>query len=350
MSQAYFLIPGLLLPHEAQSVITPSSLAAASTLTAAVKGDFTRQTLVSGPLACSVHLAWTWRVLTRRPLPFSSAPFAWLIDDGPDLTSEIWSLHVFHREPDGRVVAADLSEETVEAVCQTLRRPLSERGFTLQRWDKIFYLTRQTGWGVMTPEWPVIRAARAQADDVAPLPEADEVIAQEARTDLHDLTNLLRRADIRDVQGRQLTELAITGGGCQQRFNPPTKIRSVLADDATIRSWAQESGILNHRTGRVDHAEQWPEDAPAGDLIAVLDFLYEPWLKNDWTEWMNRLPAVVSSFQALAPAARRKQCDTAVLVACGVTDTVTVATATSTGGLLARLRQKAVPASQWIFE
>ena len=350
MSQAYFLFPGLLLPEEARAHLTTETLSAAERFSGAVKGDVVRQTLTAGPLAGSVHLAWVWQVVTRRPLPFSSAPFAWLIDDGPDLTSEIWSLTCFTEE-NGRPTDITLTDDTVEDLSVLLRRPLEERGFTLQRWDKTFYLTRQTGWGVVAPEWPVIHAGLVPYDCLAPLPEADASVLAEALDDLHTLNRLLADARLTDAAGHPVTGLAITGGGCQQRFNPPTKIRSVLADTPFIRSWAQESGILNHRTGRVTGASVWPEDAPAGDVIAVIDVLYEPWLNRDWAEWSRRLPDALAAFETLAAASKKKNCTTALIVACGMTDTVTLTTSTApAAGLLARLTQKRLPAASWLFE
>ena len=350
MSQAYFLIPGLLLPADARSKITAETLTVADRFSAAVKGDPIRQTLVAGPLTGSVHLAWVWQVVTRRPLPFSSAPFAWLIDDGPDLTSEIWSLTCFTSAA-GHPADITLTDDTVEALSVLLRRPLEERGFTLQRWDKTFYLTRQTGWGVVAPEWPVIRAGLVSYDGLAPLPEANQTVLEDARDDLHTLNQILADARLTDAAGQLITGLAITGGGCQQRFNPPTKIRSVLADTPFIRSWAQESGILNHRTGRVTGTTVWPEDAPAGDVIAVIDMLYEPWLKRDWTEWAHRLPDTLAACKTLAAASKKKNCTTALVVACGMTDTVTLTTTTApAAGLLARLTQKRLPAASWLFE
>ncbi len=351
MSQAYFLIPGLLLPPDARKSVSQEALRTASALTKSVKGDAVRQTLVAGPLAGSPHLAWLWRVVTRRDLPFSSAPFAWLIDDGPDLTSEIWSPVFFATDETGRPAELTLDDDAVERLCQLTRKPLEARGFTLQRWDRTFYLTRQTGWGVMTPEWPVIRAGLATPLDLAPLPEADAAIAEGALSDLRELTDIVKNSGVTDAAGRPVTGLAITGGGCQQRFNPPTKIRSVLSDTPFIRSWAQESGILNHRTGRVTGAVEWPQDAPPGDVIAVLDALYEPWLRRDWTAWSEALPGVIASFETLSAAAKKKNCSASLLVACGMTDTVTVTTAPAgASGLLARLTQKAVPAESWIFE
>ena len=350
MSQAYFLFPGLLLPEEARPHLSTETLAVADRLSSAVKGNVVRQTLVAGPFAGSVHLAWVWQVVTRRPLPFSSAPFAWLIDDGPDLTSEIWSLTCFTTE-NGRPADIALTDDTVENLAVLLRRPLEERGFTLQRWDKTFYLTRQTGWGVVAPEWPVIRAGLVPYDSLAPLPEADASVLPGALDDLHELNRLLAAARLTDAEGRPITGLAVTGGGCQQRFNPPTKIRSVLADTPFIRSWAQESGILNHRTGRVTGTTVWPEDAPAGDVVAVVDALYEPWLNRNWTLWSQRLPDAVNAFETLAAASKKKNCTTALIVACGMTDTVTLtAPAAPTSGLLARLTQKRLPAVSWLFE
>ena len=93
------------------------------------------------------------------------------------------------------------------------------------------------------------------------------------------------------------------------------------------------------------------EDAPAGDVVAVIDALYEPWLNRNWTLWSQRLPDAVNAFETLAAASKKKNCTTALIVACGMTDTVTLtAPAAPASGLLARLTQKRLPAASWLFE
>ena len=55
--------------------------------------------------------------------------------------------------------------------------------------------------------------------------------------------------------------------------------------------------------------------------------------------------------ETLAAASKKKNCTTALIVACGMTDTVTLtAPAAPASGLLARLTQKRLPAASWLFE
>lgn len=357
MTQVYFLIPGLLLPEAARPFLSAETLAVAERITRAAAGDAVTQVLTAGPAAASVHLAWLWRVLTRKPLPFASAPYAWLMDQGPELSGEIWRMHFAHDDGtaltdlDGRI-----TNDAVESLAQLLRAPLDQAGFVLQRWDQTFYLTRKTDWGVEAAAWPVLRAgvinrdcALAARSDAAPdaLPKAQETV----RT----INSLLAGARI-TTDGTQVNFTWIDGGGHGGRFYPPTKIRSVLTDDPAVLGWAQEAGILNHRTGKAKDAETWPGDAPPGECIAVLEDLYEPWLTRDWKTWSEKLPALVTHIETLAAASRIKNCEQALVVACGMTHTVSVpvrlpGAAARALSLLERLRgNSGLTAEAWLFE
>ena len=214
MTQVYFLIPGLLLPEAARPFLSAETLAVAERITRAAAGDAVTQVLTAGPAAASVHLAWLWRVLTRKPLPFASAPYAWLMDQGPELSGEIWRMHFAHDDGtaltdlDGRI-----TNDAAESLAQLLRAPLDQAGFVLQRWDQTFYLTRKTDWGVEAAAWPVLRAgvinrdcALAARSDAAPdaLPKAQETV----RT----INSLLAGARI-TTDGTQVNFTWIDGGG-----------------------------------------------------------------------------------------------------------------------------------------
>lgn len=356
MTQVYFLIPGLILPASAKALLSEEALKAAALLTESVTGDVLRQTLVTGPESGSVHLAWAWKVITRRALPFSTAPFSWLIDDGPDLTCEIWSLTFGSRTASGSIKKASLNDDCVDTLSNILYKPLQQAGFTLQRWDTVFYLTRKTGWGVIAPEWPLIEAGLHRPNSLIMAPNSSVTALNQAIADLDTLTTYLRQAQLHDTQGNYLDTLAITGGGCQQRFFPPTLLRSVLSDDPAIRSWAQESGILNHRTAKASGTVSWPTDAPAGECLAVISELYEPWLYQDWALWSSKLPNVVHQIRSLAQAAASKGCDSALLVGCSTQQTVSIAikiprTHSGAISLLERFqRKRKLSPEAWLFE
>ena len=221
MTQVYFLIPGLLLPEAARPFLSAETLAVAGRITRAAAGDAVTQVLTAGPAAASVHLAWLWRVLTRKPLPFASAPYAWLMDQGPELSGEIWRMHFAHDDGtaltdlDGRI-----TNDAAESLAQLLRAPLDQAGFVLQRWDQTFYLTRKTDWGVEATAWPVLRAGVINRDctlaarsDAAPdaLPKAQETV----RT----INSLLAGARI-TTDGTQVNFTWIDGGGHGGRGGP----------------------------------------------------------------------------------------------------------------------------------
>lgn len=96
------------------------------------------------------------------------------------------------------------------------------------------------------------------------------------------------------------------GGGAFDYVYPPTKIRSVLTDNEAVKGWALAAGILLQRIGKVTGATTWLEDAPQGECIALIEELYEPWLKQDWQTWEAHIPKVCERIDVLSAASKRK--------------------------------------------
>lgn len=96
------------------------------------------------------------------------------------------------------------------------------------------------------------------------------------------------------------------GGGAFDYVYPPTKIRSVLTDNEAVKGWALAAGILLQRIGHVTGAESWLEDAPQGECIALIENLYEPWLKQDWQIWEARIPEVCERIDVLSAASKKR--------------------------------------------
>ena len=107
-----------------------------------------------------------------------------------------------------------------------------------------------------------------------------------------------------------------------------------MANDTFVHGWAQNAGLLNFRTTRVMDA--WP-DAPEGDLLCVIDDLYEPYRKGDWNSWAKAWPKVWECIQKLTAEAKSRRCQKLVLIASGSLDTHTTAVEfKKTSGLFAR--------------
>lgn len=355
MTQVYFLIPGLILPTHAKDQIDAQTLDLATSLTKGLNGELLTQQLDTGVYTNAVQYVWAWKVITRRPFAPALAPFRWLMDHGPELLSEVWRLHFGHRQDTGCVTDIDsaLDEETIERVCRLLTAPLRERGFVLQRWDNRLYATRKSDWGVRVRPWSTYLTASDGDCLIEDLEGGPSERAELAKTQIYELNAILREACIALPDSRSVDTLWISEGGHLQRFYPPTLLRSVLTDDDAILAWAQNAGILDHRTGRVSGATQWPEDAPNGERLAVIDALYEPWLKQDWSTWKAKLPEVIERVRVLAEAAQKKGCDGSLIVGTGAGGTVSIPTKfpSKTFSLLARLTsQKTVPAKTWLFE
>ena len=128
------------------------------------------------------------------------------------------------------------------------------------------------------------------------------------------------------------------GGGAFDYVYPPTKIRSVLTDNEAVKGWALAAGILLQRIGKVTGATTWLEDAPQGECIALIEELYEPWLKQDWQTWEAHIPKVCERIDVLSAASKKKGCDAALIVGTGDGFTVSCPKRLSSArSLLARL-------------
>ena len=153
MTQAYFIIPGLLLPtHEALCAVSPETLDILTRFTLGSE-TWTEQELAERHQTGSTHLIWCWRVLTRSREAMATAPYRWVTQGGPRLSGQIWRLSLLHCDKRGFVLGkASLNEEQQNQIYSALYPILYREGFTLQRWDEAFFLTRKSPWPVSSRE------------------------------------------------------------------------------------------------------------------------------------------------------------------------------------------------------
>lgn len=343
MTQAYFIIPGLLRENKETAEAADTAVVAA--LSALLKGAETpaEQTLVPAHMSGSTHLAWCWHVLTRSTEIFATAPYRWAMLGGPRFAGEIWRLSVLTKDEKGRIAGFFSGDEKAsEGISVALRGELQKEGFTLQRWDSSFFLTRKTPWGITAREAETLvgslpTEANLQSNE-------SDAVAKEAYTKVEKLNKVLTALSIPGADA-----LWIDGGGFLQDFYPPTQIRSVLADDAAILGWADASGILCHRVAKATGATNWPADAPNGALLAVFSDLLKEATSTDYNKTTLGLCAQIA---ALKEAARKRGCDEALIVACGKRKTKTFSVKlTNPKSLLARFAPtKKINVTSWLYE
>ena len=346
MTQAYFIVPGLLVPNRnAWKAISSEAIACVEKLTQGAE-DWTEQTLAGPHQTGSAHLIWCWRVLTRSREAMATAPYRWVTQGGPRLSGQIWRLSLLHCDKNGDVLGkAPLTEAQQNRVYSTLYPLFQKDGFTLQRWDADFYLSRKTPWPVSVREVETL-LGHAIPNEQGFFSDKAEIVTK-ALALLDTLTQAIQRLGIADLE-----RLWIDGGGSIQDFYPPTQIRSVLSDDAAVLGWADSAGILNHRVGKITGALSWPSDAPRGAVLALFPNLYKAWIQCNWAEWNCALPKLAEQLITLKEAARLRGCDEALIVACGEKMTKTFAVKlTNPKSLLSRFRpQKSPDVNAWIIE
>ena len=346
MTQAYFIVPGLLVPNRnAWKAISSEAIACVGKLTQGAE-DWTEQILAAPHQTGSAHLIWCWRVLTRSREAMATAPYRWVTKGGPRLSGQIWRLSLLHCDKNGDVLGkAPLTEAQQNHVYSTLYPLFQKDGFTLQRWDADFYLSRKTPWSVSVREVETLLGHAIPNEQGFFSDKAENVTKALALLDT--LTQAIQRLGIADLE-----RLWIDGGGSIQDFYPPTQIRSVLSDDAAVLGWADSAGILNHRVGKITGALSWPSDAPRGAVLALFPNLYKAWIQCNWAEWNRALPKLAEQLITLKEAARLRGCDEALIVACGEKMTKTFAVKlTNPKSLLSRFRpQKSPDVNAWIIE
>lgn len=359
MAQAYFLIPGLLLPQRAFARLSQETRTALAQLTLGATDEVQTQTLSRGVFSRATHDMWVWRVLCSRPSFPPIAPYVWHTELELVFASEVWRLDVGTRTSSGIAAIAqkELTEPLIEEICSRLIKPLAAEGFTLQRWDSVLYLTRRSNWPVATRPWSTMTTGhRAYERDIEPAPGAEIDSVAAAQAVFSRLQNALcSPSPLSTDAGHAIDALWIWGGGRAGLIFPPTKIRGVLSDETAIISWSQNAGLFSHCTAAATGATDWPEQCAPGTRLAVLSDLYEPWLREDLAEWEKRIPALCQQIRTLFDAAARKECKQALIVGCGAQQcaTVTLQAAASGGvrGLLSKLKhQRSLPPEEWIVE
>lgn len=351
MTQTFLLIPGARLPADVADDVTSrltETERAALQLFGEGAGRAVEQTLDTGGYRRAPHLVWLWRVITRRQTAPHEAPWRWLALGGREQAPEFWSVSPLTFR-DGRVAAETpvLSDREFMALTCAVEPLFMKAGFRLQIWDNNWFATRREDWALTAAPRQGITGLSAEA----PFP-IEGGAADEARALYRALCTVLETHPVNEERVRagkpRIDALWISGGGHEELFFPPTLIRSVACSDAAVRGWANASGILIERIGA--NTGDWPE-APAGDVIAVIDELYEAWCLGDWDRWRASLPAAAEKVRSYRKNAGRFQTDMTLTVLFGEAGSVTLAPEEKS--LMKRLfgsRDAGLPFGSWLAD
>lgn len=341
MNSAYFLIPGLRLPKEVLK--EPSLGADFSSLLQLGEGaeEVIEQELVhEAVLDGAAHIAWLWQVIAKRGGMPETAAFEWEADGGPAMGAETWRLHTVHDAIiNGQTILRspkeELSAEERDELHDEVLACVRQFGFQLQQWADRWYLTRNQDWNLVVRPWCAQKYRPFSTDSLSGADEQAFIALDEK------LRAILKKNDVnakRLAQGMETIDGFWPDGGSRRHLLKPSTIRVVMANDSYVWGWAQNAGLLNFRTTALK--DNWPE-APEGDLLAVVDGLYESYRQKDWSTWAQKLPDVIKTVTHLADLAHARRATRLVLVASGARDTHTVVIdKNATKSLFARFKKK----------
>lgn len=339
MNTVYFLIPGLRLPRKVcAEVIARTDF---SQLLQSCEGaeEIMTQQLVHSPVwEGAAHQIWLWRVISKQNTDPEAAAFEWEADGGPSMGAQTWRLWSFHQCEDQTVKSPEpmLTQDERIELHDDLVRCVRRFGFELQQWEGRWYLTRKTDWAVTVKPWCAQKY----------YPVTEHSVSGEAREDFFALQQALKdfmaQSSVNEARrdaGMETVDGFWPDGGSRRHLLKASTLRAVMCNDSAVLGWAQNAGLLNFRT--VPVSDDWPE-APEGDLLSVIDDLFESYRKADWQTWSEQLPEVARKLAVLSAAARKRRCARVVIVACGATDTHTISFEASgtAKGFLARFKKK----------
>lgn len=341
MNSAYFLIPGLRLPQEVLK--EPSLGADFSSLLQLGEGaeevieqELVHETVLDG----AAHIAWLWQVIAKRSGMPETAAFEWEADGGPAMGAETWRLHTVHDAIiNGQTILRspkeELSAEERDELHDEVLACVRQFGFQLQQWADRWYLTRNQDWNLVVRPWCAQKYRPFSTDSLSGADKQAFIALDEK------LRAILKKSDVnakRLAQGMETIDGFWPDGGSRRHLLKPSTIRAVMANDSYVWGWAQNAGLLNFRTTAIK--DNWPE-APEGDLLAVVDGLYESYRQKDWNTWAQKLPDVIKTVTHLADLAHARRATRLVLVASGARDTHTVVIdKNATKSLFARFKKK----------
>ena len=344
MNSVYFLIPGLRLPPEVlpqpalQETLTPLL-----TLTEGAGEVISQELVHDDVLDGAAHLVWLWQVIAKRSGMPETAAFEWEADGGPAMGAQTWRLHTVHKEnQNGSVIfrspTQELTAEERDSLHDEILACVRNYGFQLQQWADRWYLTRNQDWPIAVRPWC------AQKYQVFSDRDIEGPVSVEFKEMMAALEAILQKSSVnvnRKQNGFDSIDSFWPDGGSRRHLLKPSTLRAVMANDSFVWGWAQNAGLLNFRTTPLK--ADWPE-APEGDLLAVIDDLYDYYRQGNWNLWIKTLPHTIEKLNNLARLAQARRANRMVIVASGARDTHTTVIEQGAGakGFLARFKKKKI--------
>ncbi len=321
MSTLFFLIPGLRLPKKTAADVLQhahSNVRDALRFLGSGRGAPVAQRLVENPFfERTPHWCWLWKALARRSGdPLESAAL-WRVAGGPQLDRELALLRPVSIAESGAVDAlTELADDELLPLVFALSPAVEAEGLRLFMCGNALFLSPANAKETLSlcaapahsllgngaPTWQEALRCGMTCRDAAKV--ARVLTSLEALLASSEKCAAINEKRVREGRPR-ISAFWASSAAKDESFYPPSRFRALLSDDPAVRGWALAAGIPAFRVKPFAKTLVWP-DMPPGDAAAVLDDLYEPWLKGDWTEWEMRLPKVVERIEKLRESAKAK--------------------------------------------
>lgn len=371
MSTAFFLIPGARLSAACAADFLASASSeerAALNALGAQRMPAQTQCLASRLERFAPHHAWAWKVLARRGGAARTAPALWRRADGPHFSEPLIRLAPLARAADGSWFETALADEETMPMLSVFGRFAFERDLRLQIAGASFFFSDKHAHDFESASLahpkslvPFVRALDApsfQALLDAGMEGPDAAWAKDLAASASERLSadgaLQQLNERRAAAGRPvISAFWLTTPGRPEGYHPPSLFRAVLSDDPVLQGWALAAGIPAWRVGtlteRGDASPHWPQELPPGDVIALLDDLYEPWLAGDLPAWRRALPALARKLAALRAQLPARNIDSDALVLFGIAGAATLMQKPQ--GILDRFRRPAPLAPEsWLID
>lgn len=371
MSTAFFLIPGARLgAQDAADLLasaSPEERDALESLGALREAPET-QCLTGRLDRFAPHHAWAWKVFARRSGEALDAPALWRIGEGPHFSAPLMRFVPLVRTPKGDFAQAELQANEMMPFLGTFGKLAFRFQLTLQINGTDLFLADKAAHAFSCAPvaaryalLPFCRALRANHEatlDFEALlaagvegPDADwaKHFLRTAQSCLMEEPELRALNEARASAGLPLiAAFWLSNPGPVEGYHPPSLFRAVLADDPVIRGWALAAGIPAWRVRTLTKPKRandmlnklgWPDEVPPGDVVAVLDDLYEPWLCGDLDQWRRALSPLTQKLAALRADLKRLNVEEDAIVLFGTAGAATLMQKKT--GLLDRFRRPA---------
>lgn len=317
MANSFFLVSGVALDPSDQLDWTHAPTAQASLVRLTQYFHLlARATLINEEHYGFAHYEWLWRALQTKADPPAVAAAQWRHLGLPSLNQNMWTLTFWQVDEADQAHPALLSDETKRHLQKSITRALNGQRIKLQRPDDDhWFITFAQG----------LRCEATPHYALPHLPASEwSLHGLDAQAWL-DLQSKL--SSIASFYLQKPTVAWLSGGGNDQNFTKPSRIKYLYSNDPIANGWGQLANLPATQNRPIDelarHLQQGPRTPRLGDAIYYWDSLMAPFLNKQWAAWDEQLGLLVNTLCSYLPYETDRADHETYLVLCGQTSVAT---------------------------